>query len=226
MKSRGQICPILLRRKRTFSHGLENTHACKWILDNFPGIIHMSAFLENCQKSICMHGCSPIHVKRSFFFLKVWDRFVPIERTLLSTLWTTIQTQGYSRAVRDTQAGIMSDELSLIKAKEVRLSSMMKHLGSKGGNVSIVHMKRTHKMIWSFIMIPCTNKVFQGTGVTGVILKWIGVTWLTSTYAGCPTMILRTSVTSVKWTCSAAMRRLIIYVKSILIRQWISNARN
>ena len=35
IKSRGQICPILLRRKRTFPCGLENHHACKWILDNF-----------------------------------------------------------------------------------------------------------------------------------------------------------------------------------------------
>ena len=48
IKSRGQICPILLRRKRTFPHGLQNNHACKWILDNFPGIIYVSAFLENC----------------------------------------------------------------------------------------------------------------------------------------------------------------------------------
>ena len=30
IKSRGQICPILLRRKRTFPRGLENNHACKW----------------------------------------------------------------------------------------------------------------------------------------------------------------------------------------------------
>ena len=65
IKSRGQIWPILLIRKRTFPHGLENHHAWKWILDNFPGIIHMSAFLENCQKSICMHGCSQIHVEMS-----------------------------------------------------------------------------------------------------------------------------------------------------------------
>ena len=65
IKSRQQICPILLRRKRTFPHGLENNHECNGILDNFPGIIGMSAFLENCQKSICMHGCSPIHVERS-----------------------------------------------------------------------------------------------------------------------------------------------------------------
>ena len=49
MKSRGPIHPILLRRKRTFSHRLENNHSCKWILDKFPGIIRKSALLENCQ---------------------------------------------------------------------------------------------------------------------------------------------------------------------------------
>ena len=65
IKYSGQICPVLLRRKKTFPCGLENNHACKWILDNFPGIVHMSTFLEKCQKSICMHGCSPIHVERS-----------------------------------------------------------------------------------------------------------------------------------------------------------------
>ena len=78
MKSRGQICPILSRRKRTFPRGLKNTHACKWILDNFPGIIRMSASLENCQKSICMHGCAPIHVERSYLLLefhgvRIWE---------------------------------------------------------------------------------------------------------------------------------------------------------
>ena len=62
---------------RTFPHRLENNHACKWISDNFPGMLTYVLFLENCLKSICMHGCSPIHVERSFFFLKVWDRFVP-----------------------------------------------------------------------------------------------------------------------------------------------------
>ena len=46
MKSRGQICPILLRRKMNFPLGLESNHACKLILDNFPGIICMSAFLK------------------------------------------------------------------------------------------------------------------------------------------------------------------------------------
>ena len=50
---------------RTFPRGLENSHACNWILDNFPEITHMSVFLENCQISICLHGCSPIH--KDFF---------------------------------------------------------------------------------------------------------------------------------------------------------------
>ena len=66
IKYRGQICPILLRRKKTFPHKLENNHACKWILDNFPGIIHTSEFLENCPKFICMHCCSPTYVERSW----------------------------------------------------------------------------------------------------------------------------------------------------------------
>ena len=64
-KSRGQICPIVIRRKRIIPCELEDNNACKWILDYFPGIIHMSEFLENCQNLICMHGCSPIGVERS-----------------------------------------------------------------------------------------------------------------------------------------------------------------
>ena len=77
-KSRGQICPILLRRNRTFPHGLEKNQACKWILDNFPGTIRMSAFLENCQKSINMHDCSAIHVEMSlslleFHGVRIWE---------------------------------------------------------------------------------------------------------------------------------------------------------
>ena len=62
---------------RTFPHGLENNHAFKWISDNFPGMLIYVLFLENCLKSICIYGDSPIHVERFFFFLKVWDRFVP-----------------------------------------------------------------------------------------------------------------------------------------------------
>ena len=65
IKYRGQICPILLRRKRTFPRGLETNHACKLISDNFSGITRMSAFLDYCQKSICMHGCSQIHEETS-----------------------------------------------------------------------------------------------------------------------------------------------------------------
>ena len=81
MKSWGQICPIILKRKGTFPHGLENNHACKWILNNFPAIIHLSAFLENCQKSICMHGFSPIYVEKSYSLLEFHGvRFWSIEK--------------------------------------------------------------------------------------------------------------------------------------------------
>ena len=82
IKSRVQICPILLSRKITFPYRLENNQACKWILDNFPGIIWMSAFLENCQKSICMRGSSPIHVKGlnhflEFYWVQIWECNLP-----------------------------------------------------------------------------------------------------------------------------------------------------
>ena len=50
---------------RTFPHGLENNHACKWTSDNFSGMLTYKVFLENCQKTICMHGYPPIHVDRS-----------------------------------------------------------------------------------------------------------------------------------------------------------------
>ena len=42
---------------RTFPHGLEKSHACKWISDNFPRMLTYVLFLENFIKSICMHGC-------------------------------------------------------------------------------------------------------------------------------------------------------------------------
>ena len=67
----------ILTMIRTFPRGFQNNHSCKWISDNFLGMLTFLLFLENCLKSICMHGCSPIHKERSFFFLKVWDRFVP-----------------------------------------------------------------------------------------------------------------------------------------------------
>ena len=51
---------------RTFPHGLENNHACKWISDNSPRILTYILFLEYCIKPVCMHGCSPIYVERYF----------------------------------------------------------------------------------------------------------------------------------------------------------------
>ena len=41
---------------RTFQHGLEKNHACKWTFDNFPGMLTYKLVLENCQKTICRHG--------------------------------------------------------------------------------------------------------------------------------------------------------------------------
>ena len=64
IKSRGPICPILLKRNMTFPHGLENNNASNWIFVSFPGMLIYVLFLKSCQKSICMHGCSPIHVVR------------------------------------------------------------------------------------------------------------------------------------------------------------------
>ena len=55
---------------RTFPHGLENNHTCKWISGNFPRILMYILFLENCLKSIWKHGCSPIHVESYFSSLK------------------------------------------------------------------------------------------------------------------------------------------------------------
>ena len=43
---------------RIFSFGLENNHASKWISDHFPEMLKYVLFLENCPKSIWMHGCS------------------------------------------------------------------------------------------------------------------------------------------------------------------------
>ena len=63
---------------RTFPHGLEYNHICKWISDNFQGMLTYILCLENQLKFICMHGCSPIPVERPFF-LKVQDRFVHMD---------------------------------------------------------------------------------------------------------------------------------------------------
>ena len=67
---------------RTIPHGLDNNHACKWISDNFPGMLICILFLENCLKSICMHAYSPIHVERSIFFLKYGTDLSPRFDTL------------------------------------------------------------------------------------------------------------------------------------------------
>ena len=48
IKSRGQICPILLRKKGTLHMDWRTTMHTKWILENFPGIIRRSAFQEKC----------------------------------------------------------------------------------------------------------------------------------------------------------------------------------
>ena len=82
IKSREQICPILLVRKRTIPCRLEKNHACKWISDNFPGMLTYVLFLENCQKSVCMHGCSPIHEEKFLRVSNLGDKSVPIKRTL------------------------------------------------------------------------------------------------------------------------------------------------
>ena len=62
---------------RTFPHGLENNHGCKWTCDNFPGMLTYVLFLENCQKTICFHGDSPIHVDRSLRVSNLGDKSVP-----------------------------------------------------------------------------------------------------------------------------------------------------
>ena len=84
IKYRRQNCPVILRRKRTFPRGLENNRACDWILVNFPGIIRMSALLENCQKSIYMQGCSPIHLEISltlleFHGVRIWECQITVD---------------------------------------------------------------------------------------------------------------------------------------------------
>ena len=61
----------------TFPHGLENNHACKWNYDNFSGMLTCVLFLENCQKTICMHCYSPIHVYRSLRVSNLGDKSVP-----------------------------------------------------------------------------------------------------------------------------------------------------
>ena len=106
IKSRGQICPILLRRKRTFPRGLENNHTCKWISDNFPGMLTYVLFLESCQKSICMPGCSPIHGERSFFLLKSMGQICPLNLILLRTFPCGLENNHACKWTSDNFPGI------------------------------------------------------------------------------------------------------------------------
>ena len=41
---------------RTFPHRMEKNHACKWTFDNYSEMLTYVLFLENFQKTICMHG--------------------------------------------------------------------------------------------------------------------------------------------------------------------------
>ena len=45
LRSRLHEIPTMIR---TIPHGLEDNHACKWLSDNFPGILTYVLFLENC----------------------------------------------------------------------------------------------------------------------------------------------------------------------------------
>ena len=87
LRSRQHKIPTMIR---TFSCGFENTHACKWISDNLLGITHMSAFLENCQKIICIYCCSKTQRTRSLRVSNLGDKFVPYileEKDLFPWIW-------------------------------------------------------------------------------------------------------------------------------------------
>ena len=58
---------------RTFPRGLENSHACKWNSDNFPGITHWKIVSNPFACMVVLQSMG----EGLFFFLKVWDRFVP-----------------------------------------------------------------------------------------------------------------------------------------------------
>ena len=68
------IIPTMIR---TFPNGSENIHACKWTFEHFLGRLTYVAFLENCQKTICMHGYSPINVDRSLRVSNLGDKSIP-----------------------------------------------------------------------------------------------------------------------------------------------------
>ena len=72
IQSRWQICPIILRRKRTFPHGLEYNHAWNWISSRNADIyiiprklseVHFpDCFVSNLQGKVCIIvgiSCSP-----------------------------------------------------------------------------------------------------------------------------------------------------------------------
>ena len=71
---------------RIFPHGLQNNHACKWTSDSFIGIHMYVLFLENFQKTICMHGYSPILVDRSLTLS--WPGFrTGLNKSLMIFYW-------------------------------------------------------------------------------------------------------------------------------------------
>ena len=87
LRSRQHVIPTMIR---TLPRGFENNHACKWISDNFLGITHMSALLENCQKFICIYSCSEIPGTRSLRVSNLGDKSVPYileEKKLYPWIW-------------------------------------------------------------------------------------------------------------------------------------------
>ena len=66
----------ILTTIRTFPHGLEKRHACKWTCDSIPGMLTYVLLLENFQKTIFMHGYSIIHVDMSYRVSNLGDKSV------------------------------------------------------------------------------------------------------------------------------------------------------
>ena len=66
--------PIMIR---TIPHGLENNHACKWISDNFPGMLTLYYSWKIVKNPFACLVVLQSTWKGPFFFLKVWDRLVP-----------------------------------------------------------------------------------------------------------------------------------------------------
>ena len=72
LKSMGQIFPKDLIFSRTFSPGIKSNNTYKRISDNFLGMLTYELFLENCQKSICMHSCSSVRKSLLEFMKYLW----------------------------------------------------------------------------------------------------------------------------------------------------------